>query len=295
MDTRTCFRLITLFFILASTACGAGATAPDPTLAPATQTSAPPTPTATPIPAIAKVNEGIIPLVEYEAELIRFQQAQEALAKTVTVEEAEERVLNDLIDQMLLTQAAEVSGFTLTDEELNARVEALTVDVGGQENLSTWLSSHGYTREAFLSSLRKSISAGWMRDQIIASVPSTAEQVHAQQILLYNRETAEDVQSKLSAGADFGEMASAYDPKTNGELFWFPRDYLLEQSIEDAAFSLEISVPSEIIETEVGFHIIMVLEKVEDRPLSPDALLRLQENALSEWLQKAREASKIER
>ena len=134
-----------------------------------------------------------------------------------------------------------------------------------------------------------------MRDQIIASVPSTAEQVHAQQILLYNRETADEVLSKLSTGTHFGDLASAYDPKTNGELFWFPRNYLLEQSIEDAAFSLEVGVPSGIIETEVGFHIIMVLEKDENRPLSPDALLTLQENTLKEWLQKAREASKIEK
>ena len=143
MDTRTCFRLITLFFILTSTACGASQSVPDPTLAPATQTSVPPTPTATPLPAIAKVNEGIIPLSEYEAEIVRFQQAQEALGKSVSVEDAEERVLNDLIDQILLAQAAETSGFTLSDEDLNARVEALTVDVGGEENLSTWLSSHG--------------------------------------------------------------------------------------------------------------------------------------------------------
>ncbi len=134
-----------------------------------------------------------------------------------------------------------------------------------------------------------------MRDNILANLPSTAEEVHAQQILLYNRETAEDVQSKLEAGTDFGDLASAYDPKTNGELGWFPRGYLLEPSIEEAAFALEIGVPSEIIETEVGFHIIMVLGREAERPLSPDALLALQEEALENWLQKARETSKIER
>ena len=295
MNTRTCFRLITLILLLTLTACGTSQAAPTPTLAPATQTSVPPTPTATPIPSIATVNDEVIPLEAFNAELRRFQQAQEVLGTINSVEEAEERVLDDLIDQLFLAQAAREAGFMLTDAEVDARIDALAVDLGGEENLSTWLSSHGYTRETLSSSLRKAIEAAWMRDEILVNLPSTAEQVHAQQILLYNRETAEEIQLKLEAGAEFGDLASAYDPKTNGELFWFPRGYLLEQSIEDAAFSLEIGVPSEIIETEVGFHIIMVLETDENRSLSPDALLSLQEKALADWLANARETGKIER
>ncbi len=295
MDIQTRFPFVALTLTLALTACGTSQPAPDPTPVPATPTSALTIPTATPIPSAVIVNDEIISLAEFNAELLRFQQAQEALGKSVPVDEAEERVLNDLIDQMLLAQAARQAGFTLTDSELSARVEKLAEDVGGEENLSAWLASHNYARESFTSSLEKAISAAWMRDKILADLSSTAEQVHAQQILLYNLETAEDVQTKLATGADFSDLASAYDPKTNGELFWFPRGYLLERSIENTTFSLEIGVPSDIIETEVGFHIIMVLEKEKDRPLSPDALLALQKNALSEWLEKARKDSKIKR
>jgi len=241
------------------------------------------------------VNGEAITLEEFNAELLRFQDAQSALGKTVSLEEAEERVLNDLIDQLLLAQGAREAAYLLEDAEVEARIAALAEEVGGEENLSTWLSSHHYTRDSFIPSLKRTIEAAWMRDSILAALPSTAEQVHAQQILLYNRETAEDVQTKLEAGTDFGDLASAYDPKTNGELGWFPRGYLLEPSIEEAAFTLEIGVPSEIIETEVGFHIIMVLAHEAERPLSPDALLSLQEEALKNWLQKARETSKIER
>ena len=293
MNTQTCFRFLALSIILSLTACGASQDAPTPTLAPATQTSAPPT--ATPIPAAATVNGEIISLDEFNAELIRFQGAEEALGKTVSVEESGERVLNDLIDQLLLAQGAREDGYTLTDAELDARVTALAEDVGGLENLSTWLASQNYTSESFQSSLRKAVEAAWMRDSILASLPSTAEQVHAQQILLYNQETAEEIQTRLASGVEFGDLATAYDPKTNGELGWFPQGYLLEQVIEDIAFSLEIGQPSETIETDVGFHIIMVLEHEADHPLSPDALLALQEEALKTWLQEEHEASKIER
>ncbi|MBT6324008.1 MAG: hypothetical protein HOJ31_17700, partial [Anaerolineae bacterium] len=133
MDTRTCFRFLALFLLPILAACGTPQDAPDPTLAPATQTSTPPTATA--IPAAATVNGDVISLEEFNAELIRFQQAQEALGKTVPIGEAEERVLNDLVDQILLSQAAREAGFTLTDAEVKARIEALAVDIGGEENL----------------------------------------------------------------------------------------------------------------------------------------------------------------
>ncbi|MBT3339304.1 MAG: hypothetical protein HN855_08490 [Anaerolineae bacterium] len=291
-DTRTCFLLLAVFIILMLTACGANASTPTPTLAPLIETPAPPT--ATSVPAAAMVNDEVISLEEFNAELLRFQNAQAALGNEVFVEEAGERVLNDLIDQVLLAQAAHEAGYTLGDTELETRVEALAAEIGGAENLSTWLASYGYTSESFRLSLKRAVEAAWMRDTILTDLSGTAEQVHAQQILLYNLETANDIQSKLEAGVDFGDLATAYDPKTNGELGWFPRGYLLEASIEEAAFSLEIGQPSAIIESEVGFHIIMVLERAEDRPLSPDALLTLQEQALKKWLQARRETSRIE-
>lgn len=284
------YLLLAISIILTLTACGTDTTvAPDPTLAPATQTSAPPTETA--VPAAATVNGDVITLEEFYLEVARFQNA---LENSVSLPDAEAQVLNDLIDQVLLAQGAHEAGFTLTDAELDDRLAALATDIGGEEALSTWQASHGYTSDSFRSSLKRAVEAAWMRDNILTNLSGTAEQVHAQQILLYNLETAEDVQDKLASGTDFGELATAYEPKTSGDLGWFPRGYLLEPNIEEAAFSLPIGVPSEIIETEVGFHIIMILEKEEDRPLSPDALLSLQEKALLDWLQAKRETSTIE-
>lgn len=290
--TQTGYLLLALSIILIITACGADATAaPEPTPVPVVDTPAPPT--ATPVPAAATVNDEVIPLEEFEAELARYQAAQTALGKTVSDEAARETVLNDLIDQMLLAQGAHEGGFMLEDTELDARIAALARDVGGEEALSTWQASHGYTSDSFRSSLKRAVEAAWMRDNILTNLSGTAEQVHAQQILLYNLETAEDIQSKLAAGADFGDLATAYDPKTNGELGWFPRGYLLEANIEEAAFALAVGVPSEIIETDVGFHIITVLDHADERPLAPDALLSLQEKALLDWLQVKREASTV--
>ncbi len=290
------YLFLALLTILSLTACGSGnaPVAPDPTLAPVEETVAPSqSPTPTNVPAVATVNGEVIPLEEFDAELARYQAAQTALGNTIADDVARETVLNDMIDQTLLAQGAAEAGYQLTDAELDARIADLAADVGGEAALSTWQASHGYTSESFRSSLKRAAEAAWMRDNILANLSGTAEQVHAQQILLYNLETAQKVADQLATGADFGDLASAYDPKTNGDLGWFPRGYLLEPAIEDAAFSLGIGQVSDIIETEVGFHIITVLEK-EERALAPDALLSLQEKALLDWLQTKREASTIE-
>jgi parvulin-like peptidyl-prolyl isomerase len=41
---------------------------------------------------------------------------------------------------------------------------------------------------------------------------------------------------------------------------------------------------SEVISTDAGFHIIRVLAREPQRPLSPDAYLALQELALKTWV-----------
>jgi hypothetical protein len=43
-----------------------------------------------------------------------------------------------------------------------------------------------------------------------------------------------------------------------------------------------------VIATEVGFHIIRILERDPNRLLSPDALLSLQELALKKWVAEQR-------
>jgi parvulin-like peptidyl-prolyl isomerase len=231
-------------------------------------------------------------MAEFEAELARYQSAMAALGKTVSEEEASKIVLDDLIDQVLLAQGARAAGFDLTEADLQSRIDALADSVGGADQLSAWQSAHGYDESSFRSTLRRAVEAAWMRDKIIADVPGTAEQVHVQQILAYNEDAARRALEQLQAGKAFDEVAVIYDPLTRGDLGWFPRGYLLEPKIEEAAFNLQVGQYSEVIATEVGFHIIMVLER-GDHPLSPDALLTVQEQAVREWLAGQRAQAQI--
>jgi len=282
---------LTLWIALGLSACASFFT-PQPTSTPQA-TSTPETPTATPEPQALTVNGDGITLVEFHAEVQRYLTSQQALGKTATTEEANDVVREDLTAQLLLAQGARANGFLLDETTLQNRIVALAAQVGGTDSLSTWQSEHGYTEQAFQSSLKRSAEAVWMRDKILADVPSTAEQVHVQQILLYNQDTAQNFLNQLNGGADFDELARKADPLTRGDLGWVPQGYLLEPQIEETAFRLAVGEHSEVIATNVGFHIVRILAREPQRPLSPDAYLSLQELALKNWVDGQRQQANI--
>jgi len=263
-------------------------------LIPATPTPAPsPTPTVTPIPLAVSVNGEGITMPEFESELARYQQAQAALSDTVSLEVATQTVIDNLIDNLLLGQAAAAQGYIVDDAEVQSRMDNLSAQLGSAETLAAWESAHGYTEADFRSELRREIAAAWRRDQIVASVPTIAEQVHVKQILRYNADEAQQALAYLKAGWNFNDLAAQYDPVIKGELGWFPRGYLSEPTIEEAAFALQPGQFSDVVQTQAGYHILFVTERDPARPLSPDALLTLQERAVQDWLTQRRNESTI--
>ena len=293
MFAHRSFILISLIFLTASglSAC-ASLSPPEPTATP-TVTFTPEPPTATPEPLALSVNGEGITVQEFDAEVARYIESQEALGQAVDSADATRAVIEDLTAQLLLAQAARAEGFSLDDAALQGRIDSLAAQIGGAGNLSTWQADKGYSEQTFRSALRRSVEAAWMRDKIIAAVPSTAEQVHVQQILLYNQDTAQSFLIQLNGGADFDELAARADPLTRGDLGWVPRGYLLEKTIEEAAFSLPVGGHSDVIPTNVGYHIVKSLEKDPDRPLSPDAYLALQELALKNWVEEQRQQANV--
>jgi len=281
-----------LWIALGLSACASLSTSqPAPTPIEPTFTSVPPTPTSEPM-ALSVNGEGIT-YPEFNAEVARYTAAQTALGKTVSSGDATDAVIQDFVAQMLLAQAARENGFVMDDAALQARVDALAVQVGGVEALSKWESEHGYSEQDFRSALRRAAESAWMRDKIISNVPSTAEQVHVQQILLYNLDTAQSFLLQLNGGADFDELAFKADPLTRGDLGWVPRGYLLNKQIEDVAFGLEVGQYSDVVTTDVGFHILRILARDPNRPLSPDATLALQELALKNWVEEQRQSADV--
>ena len=252
-----------------------------------TSTPTPFTPSATPLPLAARVNGEELSLEAYEIELTRFR----GTVGTGLATYGEEKVLEDLIDQILLAQAAANEGFSVDDALVATRFENLGLS---EQELADWMTTQGYTTASLNQSMKQAIAAAWMRDQITAVVPDIAEQVHARQFLLYNSEEAAKIYDQLETGTDFGTLLEEYEPLTKGDLGWFPRGYLTVPELDDVIFSLQPGEYSPISETALGFHIIQVLEYDSNRQLSSGAYKSIQIQALSQWLENQRNQSDIE-
>jgi peptidyl-prolyl cis-trans isomerase C len=239
------------------------------------------------VPLAASINDQGITLEDYQAEWELARVASETGLVTYTNED----VLQNLIDEVLLQQGAAQSGYTPDDTSIQTRLDQLGVN---DQLLQDWLTQNGYTQEVFERKFIRAIAAAWMRDQIMVGVPKTAEQVKARQILLYNAAEAETAYAQLQSGTDFATLAIQYDPESSGDLGWFPRGYLTVPELDDPIFSLQIGAYSEIVESELGYHIVQVIDRESQRTLSPGALRTIQIQAVQDWLIERRSQSDIQ-
>jgi peptidyl-prolyl cis-trans isomerase C len=262
-----------------------------PTVEPLTPS---PTPTEE-VVYVAFVNGEGIRRSSYEANLAQFQEAQAEFGNLLEEgETAENRVVEALVLRQLLSQAARAAGFYADDSVVDARMHELTEQAGGQDAMVSWMDRYGYTVATFRIELALEIEAAWQRDQVTNTVPETAEQVKARQIFFYDAYMASRAHDQLKAGALFENVAQANDPQNLGHLDWFPRGYLFYPELEAAAFSLPPGAFSEVIETEIGYHILYILDYDSNHPLSSDARLTLQTRVLEDWLVQQRGQSQVE-
>ncbi len=252
-------------------------------------------PTPTEGPLAAKVNGEGIPLAVYQASLKNYQAAQVELGQKATPDPKQEQtvVLDDLVDQVLLAQAATQAGHPVDDASVQARLAQLSSQAGGDQALSDWENKMGYTADGFKAALKIQMTAAWQRNQIVSAVPVTADQVHVRQILVYDAALADTIEQKLVSGSDFATLALQYDPQTAGDLGWFPKGYLTQPEVDAAAFSLEAGKYSQVIHSKIGYHILQVIERDANHALSPDALQLFQHQALQKWLADQRSKAQI--
>lgn len=241
-----------------------------------------------------KVNDGGVLISDYDEELKRFDAAKQALGKTFSPEESKLRVQDDLIGLELLAQSAVKNGYKVADSEINSQIAKLVEAQGGEAVFNNWLQSNFYTPESYRRSLMRSSAAAWQRDQIIKALPITADQVHARHIYFSREESANNYRQQVENGADFAILATQADPVTHGDLGWFPKGYLLQPEIEEAAFSLQPGQVSGVIRSSIGFHLVQVIERDPVRPLSADAKSVLESVVLGNWVKQARAEAKVE-
>lgn len=194
-----------------------------------------------------------------------------------------------LIDFTLLDLAAQEEDLA-DDDEVLERTATLKQEVMRDVLLEREITDR-VTDEALQSAYQ---------DFLEANPPQT--EVRARHILLESEEEAKDVIGKLDEGSSFEELAKEFSTgptgPNGGDLGYFVEGQMV-QPFSDAAFALEPgSYTAEPVETQFGWHVILVEDKREQAPpafeeVQNQLIEQQSRQAVEEYLVELREGAEV--
>ncbi|MFU8779876.1 MAG: peptidylprolyl isomerase [Kiritimatiellia bacterium] len=219
---------------------------------------------------------------------------------------AEEQIVNQFIDQTLLRGAADGADITITDEDVDTYIEELRVHFAGGESLEARMAMQGIAMEDLRRDIVADMKIRALLDQVTESVEQVAdeqvqafydenremfsapESVSAKHILVQVGPEADEeareaalaeitaIREKLLAGeVDFASAAQEHSScpsgQRGGDLGQFGRGQMVP-AFEEAAFAQPIGVVGEVVETNFGYHLILVSERQDASEQSFDAV-----------------------
>ena len=246
---------------------------------------------------VASVNGTVITQLEIDKEVqILMREYKEKVApnqieqlKTMMQKQA----LENLINKTLLLQKAENEGIELAEKIIDDKFKEITKLFPDSEAFDKKLASMGLTEELLRQDIRQNLKIESLLETITASLEKTTdeeietfyannpekfqtgEQVRTSHILISTKpEESEDVRAQkrlnisklkgeITKGANFAETARNHSncpSKSNGgDLGFFERGKMVPP-FEKAAFQLKVGEVSDIVETQFGYHLIMVTD-----------------------------------
>jgi parvulin-like peptidyl-prolyl isomerase len=184
---------------------------------------------------------------------------------------------------------------TPAEAEIRATAEANQAD--HQEFL---LDRAGISHDDFVEMfLLPDIAREKIQNHLAEDVATREEQVEASHILVATQDAAQVIYEQLTEdGADFAELAEqqstdAQTAPNGGELGWFPRGVMVD-AFEDVVFDMDEGEISEPFQSDFGWHIVLVTDRDDDRPIEIQLLQQRRSQAFSDWLEDRRAEADIE-
>lgn len=196
-----------------------------------------------------------------------------------------EQVLDQLITETLVLQAASSLREPVTDAEVDETVASLRAAYPSEELFQAALAAYGLSEDDLARQVRLSLILDRLATQDVeVSDEEVAayfqahkeelahpERVRARHILVKTLEEAEDIRKALAEGEDFAELAAEQSLDTGskdrgGDIGFFTASDNLVASFKEAAFALEVDEISDPVESVYGYHIIQVTEREPARP-----------------------------
>ena len=276
-----------------------------------------------PADAIAVVGDREIPKSEYDRLLSQAEATYEAreqefpAAGTPEFAQLRNAIVTSLVEQARFEIAAEELDITITDEELDERLDELKEQFfeGDEEAYKAELEKQGLTEEQVLKDLRTRMLSEKIFEEITSEVEVTDEDIQAyyeenkaqfeqpasrevRHILVKTQARANQIHRQLENGADFAKLAKEFseDPASaeQGGNFTAQKGATVAP-FDEVAFELETGELSDPVKTQFGWHVIEAVADAEDAAMQELAeveeqisttLLEEKKNArINEWVQ----------
>lgn len=211
----------------------------------------------------------------------------------------QEQVLDQIIQRTVLRRLASQEGVSVSSTDVESETLALKIRVMSSGQFPDWavfLKQNGLTEDYVRSLIADNLLFESMSKRHTG--PTNVEQVHASHILVATKETGQEVLDKLAKGEAFADLAAQYSTDTGskgqgGDLGWFPRGAMVP-AFEQAAFSQEPGKVGPLVQSDYGYHIILVHEKAV-RELDPSLAQQMQQGQFETWLGEQQAKLNVER
>jgi foldase protein PrsA len=277
----------------------------------------------------AKVNGDEITVAELNVQIEQLKKQYPQMFEGADGEgrllDFKQRLLDNLINQKLLEQAAEARKLEVSDDEVAAQIKQLKGDFKDEAQFTSALQSAGMT----VDSLERQIKEQLLTQKIVESLSDDAKATPAEITAYYDKNKtqffqkeakrashilfkpedkakAEAVLKQVKSGGDFAALAkqNSVDTATaskGGDLGWPTTPYVPE--FEEALTKLEKGEVSKLVQTPYGWHIIKVTDersgsqqKLEDVTEQIEQILvqQTRADAYQKFLDDLRKKAKIE-
>ena len=274
---------------------------------------------------VAEVNGEAITEEEFNADyqvfktLYEKQLGKDALDQVgqdgKTLEQSlKESILEKLIMERIVAKEAETMNISVSDEEVAEQLASYIDEMGGQEKFDEFLNNNDITMEFFQENMKKELLVNKHKVEFSKGIDISEEEakkffeenkenlviLKASHILVATEEEGNAILERLKNGEDFAKIATLESLDTvsaakGGDLGYFGKGAMIAE-FEDAAMALKEGEISKLVKTEVGYHIIKLIERKDTfEELRDEIKNLLKEQKYVEAFQKLRDDAKVEK
>lgn len=221
-------------------------------------------------------------------------------------------IIEKLIMERLVANETKNMNIVVTDEEANEQLDQYIAIMEGQEKFEEFLKSNEITQAFFKENLRKELLVNKHRESFIQDTNITDKDVEeyydankedlvivkASHILVASEEEGNKVLERLKAGEEFAALALTESMDTisaaqGGDLGYFTKGNMISE-FEDVVFSLKEGETSDLVQTEVGYHIIYLEDRKDTLEDLKDEIINvLKEEKYLDKIQELRDKAKV--